>query len=55
MRRWVPAEQAIYAAARIVEELPADERLTRAVNLLQEARNAVADYVDATHDETPLT
>ena len=44
--RWVPAEQAIQDAVEAVEALPADERLTKAVTLLGEARHAVADYVD---------
>ena len=41
-----PAELAIRAAVDAVEALPADVRLTHAVVLLQEARDAVADYVD---------
>jgi len=42
-----PAELAIYEAMQAVEAMPADVRLTKAVTLLQEARNSVADYVDA--------
>ena len=42
-----PAEKAIFDAMQIVEELPADERLTDAVTLLQQAQDKVADYVDA--------
>ena len=41
-----PAELAIVHAVNMVEALPADVRLTRAVVALQEARNHVADYVD---------
>lgn len=43
-----PAERAIYDAAQDVELLPADERLTKAVVLLGEARDLVSDYVDDT-------
>lgn len=42
-----PAEKAIYDAMQKVEELPADERLTDAVCLLQDAKNKVADYIDS--------
>lgn len=42
-----PAERAIYDAVQAVESLPADVRLTDAVNLLQEAREKVADFVEA--------
>ena len=41
-----PAELAIYNATNEVEKIGADVRLTRAVNLLSEARNLVADYID---------
>lgn len=51
MDQWCPAERAIYDAAQAVEEMPADERLTRAVILLDDARRLVADFVDA----SPLT
>lgn len=46
VERLVPAELAIRAAMLVVEEMPADMRLTRAVVLLQEARDRVADFVD---------
>lgn len=46
LEKMVPAERAIYDAMGAVEEMPADERLTRAVILLGEARSSVADYVD---------
>lgn len=41
-----PAELAIYNAMQEVEKLPADERLTKAVVLLGQAKEWVADYVD---------
>lgn len=44
---WTPAERAIFDTAQIVEQMGADELLTKALNLLHEARAAVADYVDA--------
>ncbi len=42
----VPVEKVLRTAARMVEEMGADERLTRAVNLLHEARECVADFVE---------
>lgn len=42
-----PAEMAVYDALQAVERLGADERLTQAVCLLQEARGRVADYVES--------
>lgn len=44
------AERAIYNALQEVEKVGADVRLTDAVNLLSEAREAVADYVDGVKD-----
>ncbi len=41
-----PAERAIWDAAQAVEAAGCDPRLTRAVNLLHEARESVANYVD---------
>lgn len=41
-----PAELAIYEAMIAVEKAGADTRLTRAVILLGEARDRVADFVD---------
>lgn len=41
-----PVERAIYDVMLEVEKMGADERLTRAVTLLSDARSAVADYVD---------
>ena len=40
------AERAITIAMQAVEDLPADDRLTDAVVLLEQARSKVADYVD---------
>lgn len=40
------AELAIVEAVRVVEQVGADVRLTEAVNLLQQARDKVADFVD---------
>lgn len=42
-----PAEKAIYDAVQEVEKVGADPLLTDAVVLLQQARDKVADYVDA--------
>jgi len=47
----VPAERAICDAMQAVEAMPADVRLTDAVVLLGQAREKVADYVDATPKE----
>lgn len=41
-----PAELAIRAAIEAVEALPADVRLTEAVNLLDRAKSKVADFID---------
>ena len=43
---FTPAEKAIYDAVTAVEAAGCDVRLTDAVNLLQAARNKVADFVD---------
>ena len=45
--RHTSAEKAISDAMREVEELGCDPLLTDAVVLLQQARDKVADYVDA--------
>ena len=50
--RLTPAETAIVAAVAAVEKLPADVRLTDAVILLQQARDKVADFVDASAEAT---
>ena len=46
MDKMVPAELAILKAVESVEQMPADVRLTDAVNLLGQARAKVADFVD---------
>lgn len=46
MDLYVPAEKAIHDAMQEVEGMAADELLTEAVDLLQQAQNKVADYVD---------
>lgn len=43
---YVPAEQAIYDAIQAVEVMGADLKLTEAVNLLGQAKDLIADYVD---------
>lgn len=43
-----PAELAIHNAIQEVEKMGADVGLTKAVNLLSEAKSLVADYIDAT-------
>ncbi|GMV18617.1 MAG: hypothetical protein AMXMBFR56_68410 [Polyangiaceae bacterium] len=47
-----PPENAIYNAMCVVEQAGCDVRLTEAVNLLQKARDRVADFVDGV--EHPL-
>lgn len=44
--KMTPAENAIYNAMCVVEQAGCDVRLTEAVNLLQKARDRVADFVD---------
>jgi hypothetical protein len=46
INRWTAAERLIDAAVQEVEAVGADVRLTDAVNLLQAARESVADYID---------
>jgi hypothetical protein len=46
MTRQTTVERAIVLAMRMVEEMGADVRLTRAVTLLDQARDSVADFVD---------
>lgn len=41
-----PAERAIFNAIRAVEKLPANEKLTKAIMLLAEAKEALGDYFD---------
>lgn len=47
MDKMTPAELAITEAMTKVEEMPPDTRLTDAVILLGQARDLVADFVDA--------
>lgn len=44
---FIPVEKAIFSAVQMVEELPADVRLTDAVILLGKAKDAVADFLDS--------
>lgn len=46
MTQMTAAELAICEAMRQTDSMGADKRLTRAVTLLQSARDSVADYVD---------
>lgn len=46
MDRWSPAEHSIAEAVEEVEKMAADERLTKAVILLGDAKAWVADYLD---------
>lgn len=50
--RWA-AERTITDAMMEVEAMPADERLTRALNLLSDARDAVADFIDGIDGKAP--
>jgi hypothetical protein len=52
--RLTPAELAIRNAMTAVEEAGAHPLLTDAVNLLHQAANKVADYVDNIKDATTL-
>ena len=54
-RRNTPAELFIRAAVEEFEAVGADPRLTDAVNLLQEAREAVADYIDGVRKRRAVT
>lgn len=51
--KFTPAEKAIYDAQGAVEAMPADVRLTKAGTLLQQARDAVADFVDGVQPPEP--
>lgn len=52
LEHMTPAERAIYDAMGVVEAAGCDVQLTEAVNLLQKARDRVADFVDGV--EHPL-
>lgn len=54
IERYCPAEKAISAAMYAVEEMPADVRLTDAVELLGRAKDRVADFVDGINPESTL-
>jgi hypothetical protein len=47
IQKQVPAERFITSALYALQTMPADEQLTRAENLLVEARNLIADVVDS--------
>jgi hypothetical protein len=46
MAEWIPAEHAIFHAVDVVEKTGCHPLLTEAINLLHEAQNKVADYVE---------
>lgn len=50
---FTPAERAIWDATQAVEAAGCHPLLTEAVNLLQRAREKVADYVDASDQGRP--
>lgn len=52
LERMTPAERAIHDAVQVVEAAGCDVRLTKAVILLQKARDMVADFVDGV-DQSP--
>lgn len=45
--QFFPQEKLIFDAMQEVEKMPADVLLTDAVNLLQQAREKVADFIDS--------
>lgn len=49
--RLTKSEKAILKAMYAVDELPADEKLTEAIVLLQQAKYIVADYIDNHQEE----
>lgn len=53
--RFLPGEDEIYKAMVAVEKLSGDPRLTDAVNLLEAARAAVADYYDDVENRRKVT
>lgn len=46
MQDWSPAEHAIYAAMQEVEKMPADVKLTNAVNFLSKAKDEVQAFLE---------
>lgn len=53
LRLMISVELALHNVTQEIEKLPADLRLTRAVQLLTEARKMVADYVDGVEHPQP--
>lgn len=51
--RWIPAERAIAEVVQQVEDLGCHPRLTDAVVLLQQARDAVSDWAEETGNVLP--
>ncbi len=51
IQKFTPAERAIYDAVQVVESAGCHPLLTDAVNLLQQARAKVADFVDLPKDQ----
>lgn len=51
-QRWTPAETAIFNAMQEVEKMPASNTLTDAVTYLAQAKELVADHVDASEQPT---
>jgi hypothetical protein len=54
MLRWIPAEKSIHDVIQQVESLGAHIRLTDAVVLLTQAKDAVADWAEETGNISPL-
>lgn len=52
LEHMTPAERAIYDAMGVVEAAGCDVQLTEAVNLLQKARDRVADFVDGVNSSS---
>jgi ABC-type taurine transport system ATPase subunit len=53
MQVWTPAELAIHNAMQQVEKMDAHVLLTDAVVLLNQAKEKVADFIDATPEQNP--
>ena len=51
MWQWCCAEILIHQSMQEVEKMGADERLTKAITLLSDAKNAVADFVDQVNEK----
>ena len=50
-----PAERAIFNAMRAVEKLPPNEKLTKVITLLAEAKEELGDYFDENKIEREFT